>query len=132
MRIDREAITIAASKKAVAEQVLEAMRESDQRPAGAFVIRGRVRDNYGRPLANAQVDLMGRFVFINCFQTRDDGTFTMALTDTNGSVPEGSLYYLRVRAATERKGHHVRWNSRYFSLKRSQPEMVVEIAVPGE
>ena len=114
--------------KAAAYEVLENIRKADKRPKGAFVIRGRVRDADGEPLENAHIDVMGRFVFINCFGTREDGTFTMALSDENASVPAGSMYYFRVRT----RNQTARWNSDYFSLDRNKPEMVVEIAVPGE
>lgn len=114
--------------EAAANDVLQSIRKADKRPNGAFVIRGRIRDSDGVPLANAQIDLMGKFVFINCFKTREDGTFTMALSDENPAVPAGNMYYFRVRTRNEKS----RWNSDYFSLSRDKPEMVVDIAVPVE
>ena len=114
----------------LAEEVLSQLREADKPPAGAFVIRGRVRDRRGNPLSGAQVDLLGSFVFINHFRTRNDGTFTMPLTETNAAVPAGSYYYFRIRDAGETAEEPIRWHSRYFRLDPQQPEKVVDIVVP--
>lgn len=128
-RIDRESIKVQVEDEATAISQLATLRQHDVLPSGTFVIRGKVVDRKGNPLAGATVDLMGSYVFINHFQTRDDGTFTMPLTD-GGSAPAGIGYYLCVRAKEETSVNHVRWNTASFSLSSSSPEMVVLITVP--
>jgi hypothetical protein len=128
-RIDRESIDVQVEDEAIATSQLAALRKLDVVPLGTFVIRGKIVDRSGNPLAGAIIDLMGAYVFINHFQTRDDGTFTMSLTD-GGSAPAGSGYYLRVRAKEETSANQIRWNTANFSLVPNIPEMVVLITVP--
>lgn len=128
-RIDRESVKIQVEDEATATSQLAAIRQLDVVPPGTFVIRGKVVDRSGNPLAGATIDLMGAYVFINHFQTRDDGTFTMPLTD-GGSAPAGSGYYLRVRAKEETSANLIRWNTASFSLSPNRPEMVVLITAP--
>lgn len=128
-RIDRESIEVQVEDEATATSQLTAIRQLDVVPPGTFVIRGKVVDRSGNPLAGAIVDLMGPYVFINHFQTRDDGTFTMPLTD-GGSAPAGSGYYLRVRAKEETSANLIRWNTASFSLSPNNPEMVVLVTAP--
>lgn len=130
-RIDRESIRIQVEDEATATSQLAAIRKLDVVPPGTFVIRGKVVDRKGKPLAGATVDLMGPYVFINHFQTRDDGTITMPLMD-GGSAPAGSGYYLRVRAKEETSENHVRWNTASFSLSSNSPEMVILVTVPND
>jgi hypothetical protein len=129
-RIDRESIAVTVEDEATAIHQLAAIKQLDVVPQGTFVIRGKVVDRSGAPLAGATVDLMGRYVFINYFQTRNDGTFTMPLTG-GGSPPAGSGYYLCVRAKEETAANHIRWNTASFSLTPNDPEMVVLITVPA-
>jgi hypothetical protein len=89
-----------------------------------------VVDKAGRGIGGATVDLMGPFVFVNHFQTRDDGTFTMPLRDGNSNAPAGRGYYLRIRAKEETAESPLRWHSASFSLDPRNPELVVEILVP--
>ena len=129
-RIDRESIRVQVEDEATATSQLAAIRQLDVVPPGTFVIRGKVVDRSGNPLARATIDLMGTYVFINHFQTRDDGSFTMPLTD-GGSAPAGSGYYLRVRAKEETSANLIRWNTASFSLSPNRPEMVILITVPA-
>ena len=129
-RVDREAVRVAAQDEALANERLDGLRDADALPAGAFVIRGRVVDRQGEPLARATVDLMGSYVFINHFQTRDDGTFTMPLYNRSSKAPAGWGYYLRVRAKEETAENLVRWHTARFSLDSAEPELVAEIMVP--
>jgi hypothetical protein len=109
---------------------LQALNAADKRKPGTFVIRGRVIDRNGKPVAGATVDLMGSFVLINYFDTRDDGTFTMPLYDAGGpTVPAGSGYYLCVRP-TDRSEYPPPWNTTTFSLSPDNPELDIEIIMP--
>ena len=128
--VEEEAVTITARNLATAQEQLKGIRDSDKLAEGAFAIRGRVRNERGEPLAGAHVDMLGRFVFINCCKTRDDGTFTLPLTDKNSKVPAGGGYYFRIRHPTETVPNPIRWHSRYFSLDPSNPELVADIQVP--
>lgn len=109
---------------------LERIQESDTLPSGAFVIRGKMRDANGKPVPGATIDILGAYQFINCFRTRDDGTFTLALSDRDRSVPIGAGLYFRVRSATETADKLIRWNSTYFFLEPNNPEMLVDIQIP--
>jgi hypothetical protein len=128
--VDRQSVQVTAQDESIAREQLENLQDSDTLAAGAFVIRGRVVDKSGDPLAGATIDLMGSYVFINHFQTRDDGTFTMPLTDGPLNAPAGSGYYLRIRAEEETADSHVRWNTRSFSLNSVRPELIGKIIVP--
>jgi hypothetical protein len=65
------------------------------------------------------VDLMGGYVYINHFQTRADGTFTMPI-----KAPPRDGYYLRIRYGDEKRMRTPR-----FSLSASEPERVSLIRV---
>lgn len=128
--VDRHAVRVTARDRTAANEQLKRLRDSDIRPPGTFVIRGRVIDKKGEPFAGATVDLMGRYVFINHFQIRDDGTFTMPLSDGSSKAPGGGGYYLRIRAREETADRLVRWETGYFSLDPANPERVAVIRVP--
>ena len=66
----------------------------------------------------------------NCFRTRDDGTFTLALSDRDRSVPVGAGLYFRIRPANETADNPVRWHSTYFWLDPNNPEMLLDIRIP--
>jgi len=99
--VDREGIRVSSRDRTAADEHLKRLRDADVLPPGTFVIRGRVIDKESKPLGGATVDLMGPYVFINHFQTRDDGTFTMPLSDGRSKAPAGHGYYLRIRAREE-------------------------------
>lgn len=124
--VHNQDITIHSEERSYVESARDVLLEDDQLPQGSMVLRGVVRDRAGKPVPNATVDIMGKFVFINCFRTRENGTFTMAITDRNSMVPAGFGYYLRIRTA----GETHRWNTGYFSLNLDQPEMDLVIVVP--
>jgi hypothetical protein len=128
--VDRQSVQVTARDESSAREQLKKLQDSDTLATGVFVIRGRVVDKNGDPLAGATIDLMGSYVFINHFQTREDGTFTMPLTDGRSNAPAGSGYYLRIRPKEETADNHVRWNTRSFSLNSSRPEMASQIVVP--
>ena len=94
------------------------------------MIRGRVVDRSGKPVPRAMIDLLGGYVFINFFQTRDDGTFTMPLSDAGMSAPAGSSYYLQVRDEKDSAKTPIRWNTPSFSLSPTTPESDVLIVLP--
>lgn len=123
--VSEEAVKVTADSKADADTALAALTVTDVLPPGNLVIRGRILDQHGKPLSGAIIDLLGSFVFINCFQTRRDGTFTLALSDEAPNVPTVGVYQLRVRAFDE--SH--RWESLSFELNATTPEKVVEIVV---
>lgn len=130
-RDNGQTLSAETDSEAAAHNLLQSVRDADVLPTGRQVIRGRVVDRKGRPLAGAIVDLMGPFVFINHFQTRDDGTFTLTLEDGGGlRPPPGSGYYLRIRAPEETAERHVRWNTPRFALDPAEPERVALITVP--
>lgn len=110
-------IKLETDDPALLEAWLGALREADQPEAGWMVIRGLVVDSEGRGVPDATIDLMGPYVYINHFQTRQDGTFTMPI-----EAPPGFGYHLRVRpdsAAAQRTG--------MFSLRPDKRELVVKI-----
>lgn len=129
-RDNGQTLSAETDSEAAAHNLLQSVRDADVLPTGRQVIRGRVVDRKGRPLARASVDLMGPFVFINHLRTRDDGTFTLALEDGGLTPPRGSGYYLRIRAAEETAERHVRWNTPRFALDPAEPERVALITVP--
>ena len=129
--INRQSIVCESPDQASAQECLQALQTADKAKPGSFVIRGKLVDRSGKPVARATIDLMGSFVFINYFQTRDDGTFTMPLTDPAGlAPPAGSGYYLRVRDKNETASHPIRWNTPGFSLVPTTPESDVLIVLP--
>jgi hypothetical protein len=133
LQIDRQSITIKSADLASSQACLGALQTGDKPKPGSFVIRGKLVDRSGKPVARATIDLMGSFVFINYFQTRDDGTFTMPLTDPVGmSPPVGSGYYLRVRDKNETAKKPIRWNTPGFSLDPTTPESDVLVVLPEE
>lgn len=115
-----------------AEFQLKALRELDKPPAGEFLFRGRIVDAAGEPVAAAIVDLLGPWVFVNHFRTRDDGTFVMPLSTKTGSPPAKWGYYLRIRAADETADKHHRWNTMRFSLNPSEPHWGILITLPED
>jgi hypothetical protein len=131
MQIDRQSMVIKSPDLPTAQACLGALQTADKPKPGSFVIRGKLVDRSGKPVARATIDLMGSFVFINYFATRDDGTFTMPLTDPAGSAPPaGSGYYLRVRDDKDSAKHPFRWNTPSFSLDPTTPESDVLIVLP--
>jgi hypothetical protein len=128
---DRQSIVCESPDQASAQECLQALQTADKAKPGSFVIRGKLVDRSGKPVARATIDLMGSYVFINYFQTRDDGTFTMPLTDPAGSAPPaGSGYYLQVRDKTDSAKQPIRWNTPGFSLDPTTPESDVLIVLP--
>lgn len=99
---------------------LAALQNADKLGSGEMVIRGRVEDSDGKPVAGAIVDLMGPYVYINHFRTREGGTFVMPMTPN-----ETWGYYLRIRP---RDGE--RRNTSRFSLSYDEPERVVIVRLP--
>jgi len=108
-----------AERKAL-EDRLALLKSNDVLQPGWFVIRGRVEDSSGDPVGGAVVDLMGSYVYINCFQTRPDGTFLMPI-----QAPAGNGYYLRIRYHDDKQ----RISTPSFSLDPANTEKVVQIQV---
>jgi hypothetical protein len=129
--VTEEAVRVTCGDESEAHDQLQRIQESDTIPSGAFTVRGRLRDASGKPVPGATIDVLGAFQFINCFRTRDDGTFTSALSDRDPSVPVGTGYYFRIRSANETAENPIRWHSPYFSLNPSNPEMLVDIRLPN-
>jgi hypothetical protein len=131
LQIERQSIVAKSPDLAVVQTCLKSLQAADQRPAGTFVIRGRVIDRSGQPVKRATIDLMGSYVFINYFETRDDGTFTMPLTDAGGmAAPAGSGYYLRVRTDKDSSEKPMRWETPSFSLSPEMPERDAVLVLP--
>jgi hypothetical protein len=131
LRIERQSIVIKCRGQAAAQVCLQTLQNADKRKPGSFVIRGKVVDRSGKPVARATIDLLGRYVFINYFETRDDGTFTMPLSDPAISgPPAGSGYYLQVRGEKDSVNEPIRWNTPGFSLDPTTPESDVLIVLP--
>lgn len=114
----QQQVELHASDRKKLERFLAAMRSGDVPAQDQFVIHGRVEDPRGRPVPGATVDLLGPYVYINHFQTRDDGTFTMIL-----KPPPGSGYYLQIRYGDKSI------NTRQFSLQPEIPALLVKIQV---
>ena len=115
----RHTITVQSSDKSHLEEMLAALAKADAPKKGWFAIRGVVEDREGRPVADAMVDLMGSYVYINHFQTRPDGTFTMPI-----QAPPGRGYYFRVRYGGNR-----RMKTDRFALTDGNRELVARIRV---
>lgn len=128
-RDNGQTVSAETDSEGAAHELLQSVRDADVLPTGRQVIRGRVVERKGRPLAGASVDLMGPFVFINHLRTRDDGTFTMVLEYGGLTPPLGSGYYLRIRSADETAEQHVRWQTPTFALDAAHPERVALITV---
>ena len=111
-------------------ELLQLLLKTDALPGGAFVIRGKLHDANGKPIPGATIDILGAFQFINCFRTRDDATFTLALSDRDPSVPVGAGLYFRIRSANETADNPIRWHSPYFWLDPNSPEMLLDIRIP--
>jgi len=116
---DQGFVKIDTDDRQALDAALVAMQQADEIPPGKFVIRGVVVDAEGEPVAEATVDFLGNYVYVNHFRTRDDGTFTMPL-----DAPASSGYWLRVRV----NDGQVR-ETRHFSLTVDEPERVVRIEV---
>jgi hypothetical protein len=128
--VTEEAVLVTSKDESEAQELLQLLQKADTLSGGAFVIRGKLRDTNGIPLPGATIDILGAFQFINCFRTRDDGTFTLALSDRDPSVPVGAGLYFRIRSATETADRPMRWHSTCFSLDPNHPEMIVDIQIP--
>jgi hypothetical protein len=128
--LTEEAVRVTSTDESESQELLQLLQKTDTLPSGAFVIRGKLRDANGKPIPGATIDVLGAFQFINCFRTRDDGTFTLALSDRDPSVPVGAGLYFRIRSANETADKLIRWHSTYFSLDPNHPEMVVDIQIP--
>lgn len=128
--VTEEAVRVTSNDESEAEELLQLLQKTDTLPSGAFVIRGKLRDANGKPIPGATIDILGAFQFINCFRTRDDGTFTLPLTDRDSSVPVGAGLYFRIRSANETADKLIRWNSTYFWLDPNSPEMLLDIRIP--
>jgi hypothetical protein len=102
------------------EKHLRSLRGIDELEPGEMVMRGRVVDAEGAPVGGARIDLMGPYVYINHFETREDGTFTMPITPN-----EGWGYYLRIRPQSREPEATGR-----FSLSYDEPERVVIVRLP--
>ena len=113
-------IDIAAEDRDLLDAYLVALRATDKLVPREMVIRGRVEDSGGDPVAGAVVDLMGPYVYVNHFRTREDGTFVMPMTPN-----EGWGYYLRIRP----EGGEPETTGR-FSLSYDEPERVVIVRLP--
>lgn len=116
----KQQVELAGDEEAGLQSMLRALQEADVLRSGQFAIWGRVVDDEGRPVAGATVDLMGPYVYVNHFQTRDDGSFAMPLR----GPPASSGYYLRIRY-----GDDQRMRTPQFTLSASKPERVAEIRV---
>lgn len=91
-------IDLESGGRACLERYLAALQKADVPQPGVRMIQGRVEDSSGEPVGGAAVDLLGPYVYINQFQTRPDGTFTMPL-----DAPPQSGYRLRIRYAGDTK-----------------------------
>lgn len=129
--VTEEAVRVTCGDESDAHDQIQRIQESDTIPNGAFTVRGMLRDASGKPVRGATIDILGAFQFINCFRTRDDGSFTLALSDRDPSVPVGVGFYFRIRSANETADNPIRWHSPYFSLDPNSPEMLVDIQIPN-
>lgn len=123
IRQSESTMTLRSDSREYLEDRLDAMRENDRPKPGRFVIHGRVEDSEGRPVVRAIVDLMGRSVYINHFETREDGTFRMLL-----DVPSGSGYHLPIRQGTF-DGKEFRIKTPSFALSDDHRERFGRIQV---
>ena len=73
-------VVFEAPDEAVLAHLRTELIAADVALPGSRVIHGRVTDPFGNPVANAQVDLMGRYRMINHYKTRSDGTFTIIVS----------------------------------------------------
>lgn len=113
-------IALSSKEREPLDTCLTALRTADKLGPGEMVVRGRVIDAEGSPVRGARIDLMGPWVCINRFRTREDGTFTMPITPD-----EGWGYYLRIRP----QGREPETTGR-FSLSYDEPERVVIVRLP--
>lgn len=116
----RSRLEIIGEERESIEAYLQALRDADELRPGEMVIRGRVVDSEGLPVAGAMVDLRGPYVYINHFETREDGTFAMPITPN-----ETWGYYLRIRPREAEPRDTAR-----FSLSYDDPERVVMVRLP--
>lgn len=129
--VTEEAVRVTSSEESEAQELLQRIQKTDTLPRGAFIIRGRLRDVNGKPVPDAWIDIRGGFQFINCFRARDDGTFTLALSDRDPAAPAGTGLYFRIRSAMDSSDHPRIWDSPYFSLDSSNPVTLVDIQIPN-
>lgn len=115
-------VTLEGDSRKPLEARLALLASNDVLQPGWFVIRGRVEDSLGRPVANAIVDLMGSYVYINHFATRYDGTFLMPV-----KAPAGWGYYLRIRYDHGKRRRQM--DSYYFTLDPANREKLVIVRV---
>jgi hypothetical protein len=108
--------------RAALEAFVDALKTADTPDPTTYAIHGRVLRSDGRPLPDATVDLLGPYVYINHFTTRDDGTFTMFI-----QAPPQPGYSLRVRFRRWNENQEVSTPS--FSLHPEDRELAVVIRV---
>jgi hypothetical protein len=131
-QVTQEAVRVTCDDEQEAHDQLQRIQKSDTLPTGSFTIRGKLHDANGKPVPGATIDILGGFQFINCFRTRDDGTFTMALSDRDPAAPAATPFYFCIRSAKETAVKPIRWHSGYFTLDSGDPEMLVELRIPNE
>ena len=93
----RAVLWIEALEESTANAVLQAALRADKRTDNsAFVIRGRIRDDRGKPLVDAYVDLHhgGERIKVTGVVVRRDGTFMLALSYRGLEMVEGRCYFL--------------------------------------
>lgn len=120
---------LAAKERETAEQCLLAIQQADVLAPGTFVIRGRVVDARGLPLAGAHITVRGPGDFYESRQARDDGTIMMPLSNNRRRAMPGSGYWFTVQPKVHADDFQF-WQSRGFSLDPKHPEMVVVVTVP--
>lgn len=113
-----QTMILEADNRSFLDEKLDAMRKTDVLLPGRFIIQGLVKDAEGNPVPEASVDLMGPYVFINYFMSRNDGTFAMPIT-----APANSGYYFSIRYGDKKM------ETPTFSLDSAQPELFVIIQV---
>lgn len=123
---DDQSLEFVTSDATLAATQVKALRQADVSRPGLFVIRGRVIDRDGKPLARAHVLMMGSYKFSSPFYTRSDGTFIMSLEDRGALPPAGDGYNLCVRSPDDKQ----LWQSSAFYFDASVPERDVIIVVP--
>ncbi len=119
---DLARINIIARDRESLEEYLAALQSADKLGPGEMVIRGRVDDSDGMPLAGAHVNLMDGGAYISQAGTRSDGTFVLPTKSK-----EGWKFHLRIHLHP-RDGKPR--DTRRFSLNYDDPERVVIVRLP--